>query len=61
VALITSEKHSFLTGSTVREISSLNGDVSSMVPKHVLKALGDRFIELGDETQDVVKMTYLRD
>jgi pantetheine-phosphate adenylyltransferase len=61
VALITSEEHSFLTGSTVREISSLNGDVSSMVPKHVLKALGKRFIELGDETQNVVKMTYLRD
>lgn len=61
VALITSEEHSFLTGSTVREIASLNGDVSSMVPGHVLKALADRFGELGDETQDVVRMTYLRD
>ena len=61
VALITSEEHSFLTGSTVREIASLGGDVSSMVPKLVLKALADRFGELGDETQDVVKMTYLRD
>lgn len=61
VALITSEEHSFLTGSTVREIASLGGDVSSMVPKHVLGALADRFGELGDETQDVVRMTYLRD
>lgn len=61
VALITSEEHSFLTGSTVREIASLGGDVSSMVPKHVLKAMTERFGELGDETQDVVRMTYLRD
>src|SRR3972149_2287077 len=34
VALITSEEHSFLTGSTVREIASLGGDVSSLVPIH---------------------------
>jgi pantetheine-phosphate adenylyltransferase len=61
VALITSEEHSFLTGSTVREIASLGGDVSSMVPKHVLSALADRFGELGDKTKDVVRMTYLRD
>jgi pantetheine-phosphate adenylyltransferase len=61
VALITSEEHSFLTGSTVREIASLSGDVSSMVPEHVLSALADRFGELGDETKDVVRMTYLRD
>jgi len=39
VALITDEEHTFLSSSTVREIASLDGDVSSMVPPHVEKAL----------------------
>jgi len=49
IALITSEDHSFLTGSTVREIASLHGDVSSLVPEHVDLALQRRFKELGEE------------
>jgi hypothetical protein len=44
----------------VREIASLNGDVSSMVPKHVEAALHKRFHELGD-SQQVVPTTSLRD
>lgn len=39
VALITAEEHTFLSSSTVREIATLNGDVSSMVPLHVQAAL----------------------
>jgi pantetheine-phosphate adenylyltransferase len=39
MALITAEEHTFLSSSTVREIASLGGDVSSMVPPHVHKAL----------------------
>ena len=39
VAFITDEEHTFLSSSTVREIASLNGDVSSMVPPHVNQAL----------------------
>ncbi|HOJ02035.1 MAG TPA: pantetheine-phosphate adenylyltransferase [Anaerolineaceae bacterium] len=39
VAFITSEKHTFLSSTTVREIAALNGDVSSMVPPHVVTAL----------------------
>jgi len=39
VALITDEEHTFLSSSTVREIASLDGDVSSMVPPQVEKAL----------------------
>lgn len=58
VAFITQEQHSFLTGSTVREIASLKGDVSSMVPDFVSKALDRRFSELGDS---VDTMTSLRD
>ncbi len=60
VALITAEEHSFLSSSTVREIASLNGDVSSMVPPHVEAALKTRFKELGDGQQLVVP-TSLRD
>lgn len=40
IALITSEEHSFLSSSTVREIASLGGDVSTMVPAHVPKRYG---------------------
>jgi pantetheine-phosphate adenylyltransferase len=60
IALITAEEHTFLSSSTVREIASLGGDVSSMVPKHVESALRSRFTELGDE-QQVVPTTSLRD
>ena len=60
VALITHEEHTFLSSSTVREIASLSGDVHSMVPPHVARALEKRFFELG-EGQQVVPMTSLRD
>lgn len=39
ISLITSMEHTFLSSTTVREIASLNGDVSSMVPPHVEEAL----------------------
>jgi pantetheine-phosphate adenylyltransferase len=39
MALITAEEHTFLSSTTVREIALLGGDVSSMVPPHVEKAL----------------------
>jgi pantetheine-phosphate adenylyltransferase len=60
VAFITAEEHSFLSSTTVREIASLGGDVSSMVPPHVERALQVRFTELGDG-QQVVPTTSLRD
>ena len=59
IAFITAEEHSFLSSSTVREIASLGGDVTSMVPKQVEEALRQRFAELG-ESQQVVS-TSLRD
>lgn len=60
VALITSEKHTFLSSTTVREVAMLGGDVSRMVPPIVREALENRFFELG-ENQTVVQPTYLRD
>jgi pantetheine-phosphate adenylyltransferase len=59
-ALISAEEHTFLSASTVREIASLDGDISSMVPPHVASALKQRFRELG-EGQQVVPTTSLRD
>lgn len=60
MALITAEEHTFLSSTTVREIASLGGDVSSMVPAHVERALKTRFLELG-EGQQIVPATSLRD
>jgi pantetheine-phosphate adenylyltransferase len=48
VAFITAEEHTFLSSSTVKEIASLNGNVSSMVPPHVEKALKGKVSDLGD-------------
>lgn len=61
VCLITSEKHMHLSSSTVREIASLGGDVSSMVPPNVKTALLTRFKELGDDAPGSVEMVSLRD
>jgi len=60
VAFITNKDHTFLSGSTVREVASLNGDVSSFVPEIVEKALKKRFKELGSD-QNIVPQSSLRD
>lgn len=39
VSFITNEEHTFISSSTVREIASLGGDVTSMVPLFVDAAL----------------------
>jgi pantetheine-phosphate adenylyltransferase len=48
VALITSETHTFLSSTTVREIAALGGDVSTMVPPHVQRKLTDRMKQIDD-------------
>jgi pantetheine-phosphate adenylyltransferase len=60
LALITSEEHSFLSSTTVREISSLGGDVSTMVPEMVETALKQKFHQLGDENP-IIPTHTLRD
>lgn len=60
IALITNEEHTFLSSSTVKEIASLNGDVSSMVPSYVEAALNRHFSETGSG-QLPVAVTSLRD
>lgn len=60
-ALVTREEHTFLSSTTVREVASLGGDVSSMVPPMVAEALARKFAELGEDGPKVVPMTALRD
>jgi pantetheine-phosphate adenylyltransferase len=60
VALITNEEHTFISSSTVREIASLGGDVSSLVPPHVKTRLTQSYRELGANGQPA-PMTALRD
>ncbi len=49
IAFITDEEHSFLSASTVREIASLGGDVSSMVTPLVENALKNKVKDLSDQ------------
>ncbi len=49
VAFITDEDHTFLSSSTVREIASLGGDVSSMVPPHVEIAIKNKVKNMSDQ------------
>jgi len=49
MALITAEEHTFLSSTTVREIASLGGDVSSMVPPYVEEALKKTLVNMEDE------------
>jgi pantetheine-phosphate adenylyltransferase len=48
MALITAEEHTFLSSTTVREIASLGGDVSSMVPPYVEEALKKTLVTMED-------------
>ena len=48
MALITAEEHTFLSSTTVREIASLGGDVSSMVPPYVEEALKKTLSKMED-------------
>jgi pantetheine-phosphate adenylyltransferase len=43
VCLMTSSAHSFISSSFIREVASLGGDISDLVPFHVAEALRVRF------------------
>ena len=60
MALITSEEHTFLSSSTVREIASLGGNVSTMVPDLVKSALDGKFSLPGSD-QKVIPSHSIRD
>lgn len=50
INFMTAQNHTFLSGTTVREIASLGGDVSSMVPPNVADALYKRFNGKGKDS-----------
>lgn len=58
--LITQEQHTFLSSTTVREIASLGGNISTMVPPHVARALLEHF-DSSTDGQDGRHVTSLRD
>lgn len=60
MTLMTSEEHTFLSSSIVREIASLGGDVTSMVPDYVKIAL-DGFFKSSEEGKDGRHFKSLRD
>lgn len=60
VALITNEEHTFLSSTTVREIASLGGNISTMVPSYVAEALNEKFNDMSSDRQND-HMTSLRD
>ena len=43
VTLMTHQEYMFLSGTTVREIASLHGDISSLVPENVAVALIEKY------------------
>ena len=47
IAFVTNEQNTFLSSSMVKEIASLGGDVSTMVPINVLKALRKKYQPTG--------------
>ena len=61
VAVMADERHIYISSSTIREIAELGGDVSSMVPSHVARALTDRFAELHAQQNSPGYMTSIRD
>lgn len=45
IALITDQDHTFISSSTVKEVISLGGDVSFMVPDYVEAALKEKYCQ----------------
>ena len=60
ISFITSEEHTFLSSSTVKEIAALGGDVSSMVPKLVQDAMSRKFQDLGNQ-HNVLPLNSIKD
>jgi pantetheine-phosphate adenylyltransferase len=48
VFMPTSPEYSFLASSLVKEVAMFGGDVSALVPPHVLERLGPRLAERRD-------------
>jgi hypothetical protein len=45
----------------VKEVTKLGGDISALVPPFVVIALKDKIRALGDEADERIKITTMRD
>lgn len=61
VNFISAEQHLHISSSTIREIASLGGDVSTMTPAHVVHALTRRFAEMRQQGSTKSYMSSLGD
>lgn len=61
VCLLTTKEYYFLSSSIVKEVAKLNGDISELVPPHVVTALDKKIRELGEEAGDRIKIITMRD
>jgi len=61
VCLITAQEYAFLSSSVAKEIAMVGGCVDQMVPPHVIKALKEKFHQLGSEAGKHVQIVSLRD
>lgn len=60
VCLMTHQAYAFLSSSVVKEVALLGGDVSSMVPPHVAKALEAKRLQR-EKDHEPVPLVSLRD
>jgi pantetheine-phosphate adenylyltransferase len=61
ICLMTSQEYSFLSSSVVKEVAFAGGDVTGLVPPHVIEALRDKIRALGKDGDAKVKLVSLRD
>lgn len=61
VCLLTTKEYYFLSSSIVKEVAKLNGDISELVPPHVVTALDKKIRELGEDAGDRIKIITMRD
>jgi pantetheine-phosphate adenylyltransferase len=61
VCLLTTKEYYFLSSSIVKEVAKLNGNISGLVPPHVVTALDEKIRELGEEAGDRIKIITMRD
>jgi pantetheine-phosphate adenylyltransferase len=61
VCLMTTKEYYFLSSSIVKEVATLDGNISALVPPHVVTALRQKIQELGDEATERIKITTMRD
>jgi pantetheine-phosphate adenylyltransferase len=61
VCLMTTKEYYFLSSSIVKEVAMLEGNISELVPPHVVMALREKIRELGEEATERIKITTMRD